>query len=164
MTARLPDTLELRDYRPDDWDAVARVHDAARLQELAPTVGVAAFLSLAETAGPEGLFDDRVWVAVEGGEVVGFVAYAEQEVTWLYVHPDAQRRGTGRALLRHALAHADAQRAERIEITVLDGGPARALYESEGFVLVLTRRGALVGNEAFAATGHVLERRTRPRP
>ena len=163
MTAGAPPPLEVRAYRPDDWDAVARAHDAARLQELAPTVGVEAFLTLAATAEGEGLFDDRVWVASEQGAVIGFVACAGAEVTWLYVHPDHQRRGTGRALLRRALAHADALGAVRVEVTVLDGGPARHLYESEGFVLVETRRGALVGNEAFAATGHVMERRRAAR-
>lgn len=157
-TSPLPQ-VEVRAYRPDDWDAVARVHDVARLQELAPTVGVEAFLTLAETAKSEGLFDGELWVATAGPEVVGFVAYAGGEVTWLYVHPDHQRRGAGRTLLRHALAHADADGADLVEVTVLDGGPARRLYESEGFVLVETRRGALVGNEAFAATGHVLTRR-----
>ncbi|WP_324275298.1 hypothetical protein [Blastococcus brunescens] len=44
-------------------------------------------------------------------------------------------------------------------MTVLDGNPARKLYESEGFRLVETRRGGLAGNPAFDATGHVLERR-----
>jgi ribosomal protein S18 acetylase RimI-like enzyme len=152
--------VEIREYRPADWDAIARAHDAARLQELAPSVGVEAFRPLVETAEGEGLFDECVWVAELDGEVVGFVAYAHGEVTYLYVHPDAQKRGVGRALLRHALAHADDFGAEGVvTVTVLDGNPARRLYESEGFRLVETRTGRLAGNGAFAATGHVLERR-----
>ena len=152
--------VEIREYRPEDWDAIARAHDAARLQELAPSVGVEAFRPLAETAKSEGLFDDLLWVAELDEEVVGFLAFAHAEVTWLYVHPDAQRRGVGRALLRHALAHADDFGGEdSLTVTVLDGNPARKLYESEGFRLVQTRRGALAGNPAFDATGHVLERR-----
>ena len=75
------------------------------------------------------------------------------------MHPDAQGRGAGRALLRHALAHADDFGGEGyVAVTVLDGNPARTLYESEGFRLVETRRGALAGNAAFDATGHVLQR------
>ncbi|WP_324275296.1 hypothetical protein [Blastococcus brunescens] len=46
--------VEIREYRPEDWDALARAHDAARLQELAPSVGVQAFRPLAETARREG--------------------------------------------------------------------------------------------------------------
>ncbi|TQN35690.1 ribosomal protein S18 acetylase RimI-like enzyme [Blastococcus colisei] len=152
--------VEIREYRPADWDAIARAHDAARLQELAPSVGVEAFRPLAETAKREGLFDEQVWVAELDGEVVGFVAYAHAEVTWMYVHPESQQRGVGRALLRHALAHADDLGGEGyVTVTVLDGNPARKLYESEGFRLVETRRGGLAGNQDFAATGHVLERR-----
>ena len=148
----------VRDYRPADWTAIARVHDAARLQELAASVGVDAFLTLEQTAEGEGLFDDRLWVACEGGAVLGFVALADAEVTWLYVHPDHQGRGVGTALLRRALAHADADGLAQVETTVLDGNRARALYEREGFVLAQTRTGSLAGNEAFAATGHVLVR------
>lgn len=156
----LPMAVEIRKYRPEDWDAIARAHDAARLQELAPSVGVEAFRPLAATAEREGLFDEHVWVAALDGEVVGFVAFAHDEVSWLYVHPHAQQRGVGRALLRHALAHADDFGGEGyVSVTVLDGNPARKLYESEGFRLVQTRRGALAGNPAFDATGHVLERR-----
>lgn len=151
--------VEIREYRPEDWDAIARAHDAARLQELAPSVGVEAFRPLAETAKREGLFDDLVWVAEVDGQVVGFLAFAQAEVTYLYVHPDAQGRGAGRALLRHALAHADDFGGEGyVAVTVLDGNPARTLYESEGFRLVETRRGTLAGNAAFDATGHVLQR------
>lgn len=147
---------EVRSYRAEDWDAIARAHDAARMQELKASVGREAFLSLAETAEGEGLFDDQLWVACVDGEVVGFLAYAEAEVTWLYVDPPAQGRGVGRALLRHALEHARSIGVEEVETTVLDGNRARSLYESEGFKLVETRTGPLVGNEAFTATGHIL--------
>lgn len=146
----------VRDYAPADWPALCRVHDAARMQELAASVGVAAFLTLEQTAEGEGLFDDRVWVAVSRERVVGFVAFAEDEVTWLYVDPAHQRRGVGRALLRHALAHA----GPVVEASVLAGNDAAlALYTAEGFALRETRSGSLVGNESFPATGHILEYR-----
>ena len=151
-----PPSPDIRAYRAEDWDAVARVHDAARLQELEASVGREAFLSLAETAESEGLFDDQVWVACVDGAVAGFVAFADAEVTWLYVDPSRQGRGIGRALLRHALAHARSQGVDEVETTVLDGNRARSLYESEGFRLTETRTGPLVGNEAFTATGHIL--------
>ena len=150
--------LEIRDARLDDWGALGEVHDAARLQELAASVGVEAFKTLAETADDEGLFDDRLWVAELDGRVVGFAAYADDELTWMYVHPAHQGRGVGTALLRHLVDHATAEGVERIELTVLDGNPARRLYEREGFTLVETRTGRLAGNESFAATGHVLAR------
>jgi GNAT superfamily N-acetyltransferase len=116
-------------------------------------VGTEAFLDLAATYEGEGLFDDEVGVAELDGQVAGFIAVSEDEVTWTYVHPDLYRRGVGRALLRHVLGRA----TRPLELTVLHGNePARKLYESEGFVLQETRTGALAGSEAFAATGHIL--------
>lgn len=53
--------------------------------------------------------------------MVGFVAYAGQEVTWLYVHLDHRGRGVGRELLRRAPAHASDQGAGRVEVTVPPG-------------------------------------------
>lgn len=98
--------VEVRAYSDVDWAAISSIHDAARLDELRNSVGVEAFLTLAQTAEGEGLFDGQVWVAVVGGVVAGFVALDDDEVTWLYVDPQRYRQGVGRALLRHALAAA----------------------------------------------------------
>ncbi|MCD9901313.1 GNAT family N-acetyltransferase [Streptomyces sp. MT29] len=153
--------MTVRPYRSEDWDAIARVHDTARLDELRCSVGVEAFLTLAETHEEEGLFDGELWVAevVDGAGpepvVAGFAAFADAELTWLYVDPARQRQGIGRTLLRHVLETDD---SARIECTVLAGNDnARALYESAGFVVVETKTGKLAGNERFAATGHVME-------
>jgi GNAT superfamily N-acetyltransferase len=151
-----PRETTIRPYSDDDWDAIARIHDAARLDELRGSVGVEAFLTLAETAEGEGLFDGLLWVAEVDGTVAGFVALDDDEVTWLYVDPSRYREGVGRALLRHALAAA----GPLVEVTVLDGNPAaEALYLSEGFTITETRTGPLVGNEDFTATGHIMHRR-----
>ncbi|MEU9709332.1 MULTISPECIES: GNAT family N-acetyltransferase [unclassified Streptomyces] len=161
MERRMPPEVTVRPYRPEDWDAIARIHDIARLDELRGSVGVEAFLTLAETYEEEGLFDGGLWVAEAddgtgaGPRVAGFAAFADAELTWLYVDPARYRQGIGRILLRHVLT-ADA--SARIECTVLAGNDsARALYESEGFVVVETKTGKLAGNERFAATGHVME-------
>lgn len=147
--------VEVRPYSNVDWEAIASIHDAARLDELRDSVGVEAFLTLAQTAEEEGLFDGQVWVAEVDEVVAGFVALDDDEVTWLYVDPQRYRQGIGRALLRHALAAA----GPRVEVTVLDGNPAAlGLYLSEGFGITETRTGSLVGNEAFTATGHIMHR------
>ncbi|MEV0646730.1 GNAT family N-acetyltransferase [Phytomonospora sp. NPDC050363] len=151
----LPSAPVIRAYADDDWPAVSRIHDAARLDELRDSAGVEAFLTLEATAEEEGLFDGDLWVATVDGEVAGFAAYDEGELTWLYVDPGRYRSGVGRALLRHALA---ASGDERVETTVLDGNPAAfALYLAEGFAVVETRVGKLAGNERFEATGHIME-------
>jgi ribosomal protein S18 acetylase RimI-like enzyme len=145
-------TLSIRRYESTDWPAIAAVHDAARLPELRMTVGEEAFLTLAETAEAEGLFDGELWVATQGDDVVGFVAFRPDEITWLYVDPSRQRQGIGRALLVHAIDRC----GDVVHIEALDGNaPALALYRSVGFTLVETNSGRLAGNERFAATGHL---------
>lgn len=149
-------TRRIRPYGSDDWPALARIHDAARLDELRCSVGVAAFRTLADTAEGEGLFDGDVWVAEQDGEVVGFVALDESEVTWLYVDPARYRQGHGRALLRHAIAAAG---DGPVETDALAGNDAAlALYQAEGFTIVETKTGRLAGNEDFPATGHLMVR------
>ncbi|MEM9568447.1 MAG: GNAT family N-acetyltransferase, partial [Cyanobacteria bacterium P01_E01_bin.34] len=114
------------------------------------------FLTLEQTAETEGLFEANLFVADLSGRVEGFVAFSHDELTWLYVEPDAYRCGIGRALLRYAIMHA----GDRISAEVLVGNePALQLYISEGFSITQTVNGRLCGNDAFAASGYVLERR-----
>ncbi|MER8102978.1 GNAT family N-acetyltransferase [Kitasatospora sp. NPDC094016] len=62
---------------------------------------------------------------------------AEQGGRWIehfYLAPAHQGRGLGTAVLRHLLAQADAA-GEPVRLDVLQGSPARSLYERHGFVL-----------------------------
>jgi GNAT superfamily N-acetyltransferase len=151
----------IRPYGPDDWAAIRRIHDAARLLELRLTVGEAAFLGLDKTAESEGLFDAALDAIEVEGRVRGFVAYSALELTWLYVDPEVHRAGLGRRLLRHAI-----QRAGPVFRTeVLEGNaPALRLYLSEGFVVAERKVGRLEGNESFPAAGLLLERRAPSSP
>ena len=88
--------------------------------------------------------EQEVWVAVEAGRPVGFVAvrHVEEdaapagEIDMVAVDPRCQRAGVGAALVRHALEEI---RASGVGLAVLGTGgdpghaPARALYESLGF-------------------------------
>jgi len=62
----------------------------------------------------------------------------EAQVQTIGVRPDAQGRGLGRALLRHLMQVAD-QRRVLLEVRT-DNVKALALYDSEGFVRLGTRR------------------------
>jgi GNAT superfamily N-acetyltransferase len=146
--------INIRPYRPTNWDRLCQIHDAARKHELAAAGLSAAFLTLAETAENEGLFDGTVVVAELAGIVQGFVAFTDDELTWLYVAPAAYRQGVGRALLRYALAHT----ANTVATEVLVGNEAALqLYLAEGFQLVRRVDGNLTGNEAFTASGYILQ-------
>lgn len=146
-------SITIREYTDADWPEIARIHDIARLDELRPTVGLDAFLTLEQTFEEEGLFDGEVWIADLDGRVAGFIATADDEITWTYVDPALYRRGVARAMLRHVMARASGP----LELEVLDGNDvARAAYEGVGFVVVATTTGKLAGNESFQATGHTM--------
>ena len=115
----------------------------------------AAFLTLEATADTEGLFDGEVVVAEAAGEVCGFVACADGELTWLYVEPSRHRQGIGRQLLRHAILAAGGNLSTEV---LVGNDAALALYLSEGFKIMRRVDGKLTGHESFAASGHVLQR------
>ncbi|MEM8718112.1 MAG: GNAT family N-acetyltransferase [Cyanobacteria bacterium P01_G01_bin.39] len=146
--------IHLRNYSPEDWDAIAVIHDRARLDELSASVGIEAFLSLEATAENEGLFEGEVWVACDDQVIIGFVAFADDEVTWLYVSPDHYRQGIGKLLLRQAINRC----RKTVHTSVLSGNDAAlCLYLSEGFEIIETKTGKLNGNESFSATGYILK-------
>jgi ribosomal protein S18 acetylase RimI-like enzyme len=118
-------------YTPDHWEDIQKVHDPARMQELTLAGLEAAFLPLTIAAEREDLFDYQLYVALDEETAVGFVAFTADELAWLYVRPDYQRRGIGRALAQFALANME---AEEKSVEVLFGNePARNLYHSLGF-------------------------------
>jgi len=147
--------MNLRPYSPTDWERLCLIHDAARVHELEASGLAAAFLTLEATAANERLFDGQVIVAEVEGEVCGFVAYAEGELTWLYVEPSRYRQGIGRQLLRHAIKALEGNMSTEV---LVGNEPALALYLSEGFTVQRRVDGKLTGNEAFAASGYVLQR------
>lgn len=145
----------IRSLRPDDVESVVQLS----LRAWAPV-----FESIERAMGPE-LYQafhpegwrvsqasavesvctsgaHSVWVAVESGGPVGFVAVALRvdegigEIYMVAVDPDHQGRGVGMALTEHAVAR---MREEGIPIAMVETGgdpghaPARALYERAGF-------------------------------
>lgn len=89
--------------------------------------------------------DTHVWVALDAGSTVGFVAvklHAETsmgEIYMLAVDPDAQGRGIGTALTAFAL---DWMKAAGMTVAMVETGgdpghaPARRTYEKAGFGLL----------------------------
>ncbi|MEM9089036.1 MAG: hypothetical protein AAGC93_09860 [Cyanobacteria bacterium P01_F01_bin.53] len=86
---------EIRPYASADWSRFCDIHDRPRPDELRLTVGEEAFLSLEKTAENEGFFDGKLSVAEIDGVIQGFIAYGDEELTWLYVHPECYRKGVG---------------------------------------------------------------------
>jgi ribosomal protein S18 acetylase RimI-like enzyme len=129
-----PATIAVRPYAPADWPAVCRVHDAARLIELAHGgVDPRANLSMAAAAQRDGFFASETLIACVDDVVVGFVSWRGAYVSWLYVAPSAHRRGVGRRLLDEALRRIG---PEAWTIMLEGNEPARALYASFGMETV----------------------------
>ena len=88
-------------------------------------------------------------------EEVGFIAYDEEEIAWLYVDKRHRLEGTASKVIEHAL---------KIEqciyyVESLKGNvPARKLYEKYGFELVDTLHGHMPRNKKFEVDVWALKR------
>jgi ribosomal protein S18 acetylase RimI-like enzyme len=86
--------------------------------------------------------DSEVWVWEEDGRVLGFAALTADELTHIYVEPDAHGRGIGGALMDRAKE----RRPGGFRLWVFQQNTnARRFYERRGFVLVRETDGS--GNE-----------------
>jgi GNAT superfamily N-acetyltransferase len=134
MSATESSNVTVRAYAPTDWPAVCRVHDAARVLELAAGgVDPRAYLSMAAAAERDGFFDSETLVACVADDVVGFVSWRGAYLSWLYVAPSAHRRGAGRRMLAEALRRIG---PEAWTLLLEGNEPARALYGSFGMEMV----------------------------
>ncbi len=138
----------IRDYRPEDWPAVCRVHDRSRPDELRGSFDVRAFIPLADDPEGEYVESCTMFVAQQGDEILGFAGIDEPYLAWLYVDPAYYRRGVGRALLRHCLARLD---EDAWTLACGNNDAALGLYESEGFVVESRFTGDNAGYEGDSA-------------
>jgi ribosomal protein S18 acetylase RimI-like enzyme len=92
--------VEVRLAGPDDADAVAEVYIAS--------FGTLAFLPKLHTDEEtralilRAVETSEVWVAEDGGAIVGMASLSAEMLDQFYVHPNAQSRGAGSALLDKA--------------------------------------------------------------
>jgi GNAT superfamily N-acetyltransferase len=90
--------------------------------------------------------DGRGWVVEANGEVVGFsVGNATNGNLWaLFVHPEHERRGYGRALHDAAVSWLTSRGIERLWLTTAPRTRAQRFYETAGWRLAgETDRGEL---------------------
>ena len=85
---------------------------------------------------------DTARVIEQDGVVAGYVIWSlngpEATVITVHVAPGHRRRGLASLLMREVLGAAGAAGALGVRLGVLDGNPARALYEQLGWVRVGT--------------------------
>jgi ribosomal protein S18 acetylase RimI-like enzyme len=132
--------VEVRLAAPEEADAVADVFTASfRTLTFLPMLH-----SDEEMRGfVRGLVEaSEVWIAEDEGRIVGMAALSAAMLDQLYVHPDAQGRGAGSALLDRAKE----RRPDGFTLWVFQQNEAaRRFYERRGFRLVRLTDGS--GNE-----------------
>jgi L-amino acid N-acyltransferase YncA len=136
--------IEIRDLRPEDWSEVAAIYEA----------GIATRNATFETEAPpweawNAAHSEHRLVAVDDGRVVGWAAlspvsdrccYAGVAENSVYVDPDTQGRGIGRALLERLLAAAEADGIWTIQTGIFPENTASLeLHTSCGFRIVGVR-------------------------
>jgi ribosomal protein S18 acetylase RimI-like enzyme len=132
--------VEVRPAGPDDADAVAGV--------FITSFATLTFLPMLHTDEETRAFirgvvaRDEVWVAVDSGRIVGMASLSAEMLDHLYVHPDAQGRGAGSALMDKA----EERRPDGFTFWVFQQNEnARRFYERRGCRLVRLTDGS--GNE-----------------
>jgi ribosomal protein S18 acetylase RimI-like enzyme len=127
------DMFLIRDYRPDDFDAVTilwRISREKSLPEFQSAKGHF-FYEDQEYFREHILKENEVWVVELGNRPVAFMARRGDFIDQLYVHPDHQNRGIGKALL----ACARKLSPEHVWLYTLQiNTHARLFYEKNGFV------------------------------
>jgi ribosomal protein S18 acetylase RimI-like enzyme len=123
----------IREYRPEDFDAVTilwRVSSEKALPEFQRTKGHFFYEDRAYFR-EHILKRNRVWVLEMNQRPVAFLAMRADFIDHLYVDPDYQQRGIGKALLEHARKLSP----EHLWLYTLQVNEnARAFYEKNGFV------------------------------
>ena len=123
----------IRDYRPEDFDAVTILWRVAREKSLPEFQNAKGhfFFEDQNYFRDHILKDNKVFVVERDQHPIAFMAMKDDFVDQLYVHPDYQNRGVGKALLDYARQLSP----EHVWLYTLQiNVNARAFYEKNGFV------------------------------
>jgi ribosomal protein S18 acetylase RimI-like enzyme len=123
----------IRDYRDEDFDAVTILWRVAREKSLPDFQRHKGYFFYEDQNyfRDHILKQDHVWVVEVDDRAVGFMAMKNDFIDQLYIHPDYQRRGIGKALLDFAWE----QSPEHVWLYTLQVNVnARTFYENNGFI------------------------------
>ena len=130
-----PPGLRIRRYQGADFDDLNDLWRRARVQALPDFQARKGYTAAEDREYFRRviLVRDELWVAEREGKPVGFMAIAGDFIDQLYVAPEHQRQGIGRALV----AHARRLSPSGLRLYTLQANAnARAFYERDGFVAV----------------------------
>ncbi len=132
----------LRPYATEDTEAIMSIWRLAN-QQSHPFLTVAFLASMQNVI--QKLFIDlaETWVWEKDGVPVGFLSLLQDEISALYVLPEHQQQGVGRALLAYALQQRD---TVKLDVFARNRSGHR-FYERFGFVEVNRRFDQTSGHE-----------------
>src|SRR6185369_10246940 len=118
----------IREATRDDLDDLQRIRGLVRENRLSYAIPDERVLAAIETRG-------RGWVAEHDGEMVGFsMADLEDGSIWaLFLLPEWEGRGLGRALLDRAVAWLEQQECPRVWLSTAPGTRAEGFYARLGW-------------------------------
>jgi len=129
----MSENFAIREYRQEDFDVVTILWRVARersLPEFQREKGHF-FFEDQDYFRDHILTNNKVWVAEIDKRAVAFMAVEGEFIDQLYIHPNYQRRGIGKALLDFARA----QSPNHLWLYTLQvNANARAFYEKNEFV------------------------------
>jgi len=119
----------IRKYLPQDCDCVVNVWlTASRIAT--PFLSTEFLTREADNIRNLWLPESETWIAAVDDQVVGFTTLIKDEVGAIFVHPSAQGRGYGRALMDRAVS----LREGRVWLDVFEKNViGRRFYDSYGF-------------------------------
>ena len=123
----------IREYRSEDFDLITIIWRISREKSLPEFHRAKGHFFYEDQAyfRVHILKDNKVFIVESDGKPVAFLAIRDDFIDQLYVHPDYQRRGIGKALLDHARQRSP----EHLWLYTLQvNANARAFYERNGFV------------------------------
>jgi ribosomal protein S18 acetylase RimI-like enzyme len=123
----------IREYRDEDFDAVTILWRVAREKSLPDFQREKGYFFYQDQDyfRDHVLKQNRVWVVEVDHRPVAFMAMQNEFIDQLYIHPDYQRQGIGKALLHFARK----QSPDHVWLYTLQVNVnARAFYEKNGFV------------------------------
>ncbi|HRK23305.1 MAG TPA: GNAT family N-acetyltransferase [Fimbriimonadaceae bacterium] len=124
--------MTIRHAQPEDAAEIARVFIAAPTTNLAFLNWEYPFEEIRALFANHVLPHGSVFVCEVNAELVGFIAWKDEEIDHLYVHPDHQGKGLGSALLMEVFAESP----KRLELWVFQRNlPAIRFYGKHGFRL-----------------------------
>ena len=131
---KMSQEFSIREYRSEDFDAVTILWRVAREKSLPQFQREKGhfFYEDQDYLRDHILKENNVWVVDVNGRPVAFLAMRDDFIDHLYVHPDYQKRGIGKALLDYARKLSP----DHLWLYTLQVNEnARSFYEKNGFIV-----------------------------